>query len=196
MAEHLVQEYLDRAQAAEQATLQLKIQLSTERADFEMRLAERSKTVDEYSNTINVLDEFVAEKVKRIAELEKAVEEIENKAPSNLVAELKEMLTSALKKVEELEGAAAPSSATTVKEEPGDDLALYEVPASSPKRPRHPSDRVHKRFATRPLAPDWPRGLRKAAQSGYGHVGPARTGYVPPHLRTREEATALGTEGL
>ncbi|KAK3646574.1 hypothetical protein LTR56_000478 [Elasticomyces elasticus] len=196
MAEQLVQEYLDRAQAAEQDTLQLKIQLSTERADFEMRLAERSKTVDEYSNTIDVLDEFVAEKVKRIAELEKAAEEIENKAPSNLVTELKGMLKSALEKVEELEGAAAPTSATMVKGEPENDLAPYEVPASSPKTPRLPGDRAHKRFVTRPLAPEWPRGLHKAAQSGYGHAGPARTRFVPPHLRTREEAAALGTEGL
>ncbi|KAK4963192.1 hypothetical protein LTR10_000820 [Elasticomyces elasticus] len=191
MAEQLVQEHLDRAQAAEQAILQLKI----ERTEFG---AEAGKALDDYRNTIIGLGEQLAEKVKKIAELEKTIEDTKNQAPSNLVNELKEMLKAAMEKVEELGGAAAPASATTVKEEPVNDDSADDLEClrASPKTPRLPGDRAHKRFVTRPLAPDRPRGLRKAAQSGYGHVGPARTRFVPPHLRTREEAAALGTEGL
>ncbi|KAK5688148.1 hypothetical protein LTS10_000126 [Elasticomyces elasticus] len=186
MAEHLVQEYLDRAQAAEQATLQLKIQLSTERADFETRMTERSNTVNVYGSAINKMDEQLAEKDKKIADLEKTIEDSKSQAPSNLVAELKEMLQSALNKVGELEGAATPASTPTVKEEPENDVMADELPTNSAKALQNPdllttSPRQKQRGKSKPL---W------FARPVDNRVGAVRTWYVPPHLRTREEAAA------
>ncbi|KAK5718269.1 hypothetical protein LTR17_015719 [Elasticomyces elasticus] len=180
MAEHLLQEYFDRAQAAEQATLQLKM----ERAEFGATV---DKAVDDYRNTITGLGEQLAEKGKQIAELEKTIEDTKNQAPSNLVVELKEMLRAAVEKVDELAGAATRASATTVKEEPenddsADDLGFFRGNVQ-PKKKGSPK----RKFATY-QSPQ--RALRKETQNGDRHIGPVRTWYVPPHLWTKEQAAA------
>ncbi|KAK3627410.1 hypothetical protein LTR56_019211 [Elasticomyces elasticus] len=195
MAKRLLQEYFDRAQAAEQATLQLKIQLSTEPADFEMERAGRSSDVDDYCHRITRLVEQLAEKERKIVDLEKTIEDTKSQAPSNLVSELKGMLKAAVEKVEELElRVAAPASTTTAKEEPENDISAVDYECLKINLEPKKKGSGKKRFATRPLVPGWPHALRKA--NGDGYVGPVRTGYVPPHLRTREQDAALAIGGF
>ncbi|KAK5702953.1 hypothetical protein LTR97_003899 [Elasticomyces elasticus] len=106
MAEQLVQTYLDRAQVAEQSVHQLKIQLSRSLEVIGMQRADRRE-----------FHKQLSEQKKKVAELEKVIEETKSQAPSNVAADLKMMLQSALKKVEELEGTAVPASSTTIKKE-------------------------------------------------------------------------------
>ncbi|KAK4889868.1 hypothetical protein LTR27_011381 [Elasticomyces elasticus] len=186
MAEHLVQEYLDRAQAAEQTVLQLKIDRAKSERDNEVNV----KAVAHYCKMVKEADKRLSEQKKKIAELEETIEETKIQAPSNLVAELKEMLKAAMGKIEELE-VAAPASATTVTKEPENDVAPHEVPAGSPKTHRLPSNRVQKKYATCPGAPGWQRTLHNAAAAqnasgGGGYCG-LRTWYVPPLLRNSEQ---------
>ncbi|KAK5730421.1 hypothetical protein LTR15_000358 [Elasticomyces elasticus] len=89
MAEQLVQEYLDRAQVAEQTILQLKIQLQATRAG---KASEDEAAVAQDGYIITELNKQLSKQKKKISELEKTVEDTKGRAPSDLVAELKGML--------------------------------------------------------------------------------------------------------
>ncbi|KAK3646576.1 hypothetical protein LTR56_000480 [Elasticomyces elasticus] len=74
MAEQLVQEYLDRAQAAEQTVLQLKIELNTSRIDHRFELQSALHRGDSYFLDIKRLKKELAAAQDNISVLEEAID--------------------------------------------------------------------------------------------------------------------------
>ncbi|KAK3627411.1 hypothetical protein LTR56_019212 [Elasticomyces elasticus] len=175
MAEQLVTELLGRVHEAERTIVSLKLEAHANQMQLKAAKDEAAAVQHQYLKLLGTQTVELIKKADKVAELEKAIQDITAQESSSLisdVAELKEMLKTA----QDLKAAPEPKPPTTMEEKREKHLALYDC-ANDPcarRAPRQSEQQPPTPVIMPPMA---------AANYGTGRVTGPRMENMSPRLR-------------